>query len=487
MFSSPLVACVRMPELPLDAHHGLARDPESAHAIHAGSGRAARIVFCDAAAERAGVRVGQSLAGARARIGTLRSVTFDDERVARARREVIGRLLAVTPRIAPGGLRRFWLEPVAEGDALAAWCRSVAEQLAPRRPLGLGLGPSATVAYAAARSVTHGARIVPPREALRFLDERPIDVLDVPSDAIDILHALGIRTVRQLRALDPISLGMRFGPAVAEARRRADGIDPRGPAHPREEPVHAVEVELPAASDSIDALVFLLRSAVDRWIGAMRGRGLGATEARLDLRLERDQAGVSARPSIPLRTASPWSDGRMLVESIRTGLERTKLPRPVVGFALVAEVVTELRDHTLPLLPEGRGRDLDARTIALDRVRARLGEAAVKRSSHVEASATLARAVFVDHVSPLPGEAMPFRRIEPPAPVERGRVTLHGRSRLVLRTSLVERASIPWWRDGEAHTELFAHAETEGPMLLLLRGRVGTDCDDRWEAVAYLD
>lgn len=476
-----------MPELPLDAHHGLERPLERAHAVHHGRGSAARIVFCDATAERAGIRIGQSLAGARARLESLHSVPFDDDRIARAQRDVVSRLLAVSPRIAPGGIRRFFVEPVGSDEALAAWCRSVAAQLAPRRPLALGLGPSATVAYAAARSVGHGARIVPPRDAMRFLDERPIDVLDVPSEAIDILHALGIRTVRQLRALDPVSLGMRFGPAVAEARRRADGIDPRGPAHPREEPAHAVEVELPATTDSVDTLVFLLRSAVDRWLSAMRAQGLGATELRLDLALDRDETGRKDVRSIPLRTASPWVDGRVLVESLRTQLERLSLPRPVVRFALVAEVVTELRDRTLPLLPEGRGRDEGARDVALDRVRARLGDAAVRRASHVEASSPLARASFVDHIAPLPGDAMPFRRIEPPAPVTGGRIHLRGRTRLVLRTSLVERSSIPWWHEGEAHVELFAHAEVEGPMLVLLRGRVGTDCDDRWEAVAYLD
>lgn len=476
-----------MPELPLDAHHGLERPAELAHAVHRGRGTAARIVFCDATAERAGIRVGQSLAGARARLEALRSVAFDEDRIARAQRDVVASLLSVSPRIAPGGIRRFFVEPVASDEKLSDWCRSVASQLSPRKPLGLGLGPSATVAYAAARSVVHGARIVGPRDAMRFLDERPIDVLDVPSEAVDILHALGIRTVRQLRALDPVSLGMRFGPAVAEARRRADGIDPRGPAHPREEPAHAVEVELPTKTDSVDTLVFLLRSAVDRWLAAMRARGLGATELRLDLSLDRDATGNRGIRSLSLRTASPWVDGRILIESLRTQLERLTLPRPVVAFALVAEVVTELRDRTLPLLPEGRGREDDARDVALERVRARLGDSAVRRATHVEASSPLARAAFVEHIAPLPGDAMPFRRIEPSAPVLDGRIRLRGRTRLVLRTSLVERSSIPWWRDGEAHVELFAHAEIEGPMLVLLRGRVGTDCSDQWEAVAYLD
>jgi hypothetical protein len=32
-----------------------------------------------------------------------------------------------------------------------------------------------------------------------------------------------------------------------------------------------------------------------------------------------------------------------------------------------------------------------------------------------------------------------------------------------------------------------AWAELEGPLLVLLRARVGDDCDDLWEVVAFVD
>jgi len=51
----------------------------------------------------------------------------------------------------------------------------------------------------------------------------------------------------------------------------------------------------------------------------------------------------------------------------------------------------------------------------------------------------------------------------------------------------VERAAAPWWEDGRRKVELFAWAELDGPLLALIRARCDTDCDDRWEVVAFCD
>lgn len=485
-----LVACLRLPALPLDAHHGLERTATQPHAVHRGRGSNARVLFVDACARAAGVLPGVTLAAARARSADLLSVPFDEARVERAQREVVDRVLKVSPRIVSAGLRRFWVEP--RGPALPDFCRFVAAELAPRTPIALGIGPTATVAYAAARGVQHGARIVPPLRAEAYLDDCPLDVLDVPSDVVDVLAALGIRTVRKLRELDPVSLGMRFGPAVAEARRRVDGIDPRGPTHPPEEPRHEAFVELPEPSVQLEAIVFLLRSAIARVLRSARLDGLGPTEFELALRLvppsSRDAPSTLA---LPLRSAVPFTDERVVLESLRTVLERTPLAAPVVAFTLRATHTSPLGERTLPLPTEPRGRDAAAREVAIARLRARLGEDAVVRATHVPASAPYERARFVSTetptMSPRRAEALPFRRLDPPVPLLEGRLHLGGRARLVLRTSLVERTSTPFWQDGEPRVVLYAHAEVEGPLLVLLRGRVGTSCDDRWEAVAYLD
>jgi hypothetical protein len=57
----------------------------------------------------------------------------------------------------------------------------------------------------------------------------------------------------------------------------------------------------------------------------------------------------------------------------------------------------------------------------------------------------------------------------------------------VLRLSRVERVTPPWWIDGTPRVVLSAWAELEGPMLVLLYGRCSSECDDAWEAVAWVD
>ncbi|MEM1418507.1 MAG: hypothetical protein AAGH15_26670, partial [Myxococcota bacterium] len=94
-----------------------------------------------------------------------------------------------------------------------------------------------------------------------------------------------------------------------------------------------------------------------------------------------------------------------------------------------------------------------------------------------------------DRFEPASG-GIPWRRVEPPAPVRNGALTLAGRRRRVLRLSRVERATPGWWDAAapEEHVvELLAWAELEGPVLALLRAAFADGAEDRWEAVAYLD
>ncbi len=136
-------------------------------------------------------------------------------------------------------------------------------------------------------------------------------------------------------------------------------------------------------------------------------------------------------------------------------------------------------------------RDASAPEIVLDRLRSRLGDRLVRRATRAELGPLLARASWCDADAdpsvPGGGAALPFRRLVPPVALVDGAAVVSGRTRRVVRIGRVERATAPWWRDGIGSVELVAWAELEGPLLALLRARVGTDCDDAWEVVAWLD
>lgn len=460
--------------------------------MHRGRGTRAEVLYCNDFAWRGGVRPGQSLAAARSRLAELDSRDFEPRRLAEGQRRIVERLLQVTPRITTAGADRFWVEPVVVGRARHRWdphafetfARDVLQIAVGVGPITVGVGPSATVAWAAACSLGQGRtghRFVPPDGARAFLDEAPLEVLEIGGEALDILASLGIRRVGELRALDPVSLGMRFGPAVADARRRAEGTDPRGPLTPGPATRNEVCVDLDDEVDGVEPLLFLLQPAAEHLATMLRRRNQGAVHVRLEL---------DARSCIEVRTGAPLTRGRTLLELLRTRLERERLQAPVTRLRLEAVGVTSLGERTEPLFRSQPRRDPGAQEVALDRLRSRLGETAVRRAERVETGAVLERARWMfarDRGVSARGDALPWRRLERPAPVVDGRVQVGGRWRRVRKVGRVERVGAPWWEDGEQRVSLVAWAELEGPLLVLMHARCSTGCDDRWEILAWLD
>lgn len=412
------------------------------------------------------MRAGQTLAAARARAAGLASALADDALLAEAQRLAIGALLRSTPRVAPEGVGRFWCEPVGP-----RWADAARAALASAGPSRIGVGPWAAVAYAAALADAGAVDA-------EFLDRAGLDALELAPRAITGLRALGVRTVGELRTLDPVDLGVRFGPEVAAAWRRAGGEDPRGPRIPRPDEPPSVAIELDdAAIESLEPLLFVLSPALERLLHAPRARGLGVTSLAVELRL--DARGPGA-PPIAIRCADPIADPRLLLELVRAHLERVELAAPIVSLSLIARALAPLGDRNEPLFPEPR-RDPAARQVVLTRLASRFGADAVRRASRVELASPLSRAEWTAG-APVRGPALPWRRQEPPAPLEGGWVELAGRRRRLVRFGRVERALEPFWVGGALRVERLAWAEVDGPLLVMLRARAAA-----WEAVAFLD
>jgi len=431
------------------------------------------------------VRPGTTVAAARARAADVHSVEESPPRLAEARREVVGRLLVVSPRIAADGPTRFWVEPVARRlGALHRWCEDARAALVGLGPASIGVGATATVAWAAACRATGGHLIVPAAESQRFLDEQPLELLEIDGEALDVLAALGVRRMGELRLFDPASLGMRFGPEVAAARRRLDGLDARRPTTPRVEREDEVQVELDDELDDAAALAFLLAPAAERLTSGLRAKGRGAvrTTLLLELRGRREHA-------LEVRTASPIAEARALIELLRTALEGVRLVAPIASFRLAASTTAPLPSPGDTLFG-GPGRDRAAGEIALARLRARFGDDAVRRARRNEVGDPRERARWAsgeDAATSGDGSPLlPWRFIEP-VRVERGFAYVAGRCRRLARIGKVERVTAPWWEDGRRRVALWAWAEMDGPLLVMLRAVCDTSCDDTWEVVAWVD
>jgi len=489
MRSSSLVACLHLSALPIAAHHS----PRQTHgarsyAVHRGRGRTARILFCDTASSRSGIRPGQTLSAAKARNAELQSRPFDQGLIHRHQQLITTRLLRLSPRITHGGPSRIWVEPQQNRRlSLDRWCQLTREALADHPPVAIGVAPTSTIAWAAARSIEQGHRIIEPQHAQSFLDDCPIEVLDIGSEPLSVLLSLGVRSVQQLRALDPLSLNARFGPDVSEARRRAEGWDPTTPQHPRLHSPLQVEVETDAPISSTEALFFLISPATEQLMQQLRAQQLAAREVILSLVLEE-----GAPPfSLKVATAQSLTDARSLLEMLRTRIERASLSAGVMGFRLIASQTDQAPPQSERIFSSKPSREPAAEEVALDRLRHRLGAESVRRATHQERALQLERAAWCVARAPRRGQAMPWRGVSPPARLRAGRVDLAGRSRRVIHLGRVERLASPWWEEAPEHIEMLAWAELEGPLLVLLHGRRGSGIqarqDDIWEVVAWVD
>ncbi len=464
--------------------------------MHRGRGNAAHVVWLDDAGGEAGVRVGMPLAAARARAPRLSSVLEKPAAIEAEKRRVVERLLVSSPRISAVGAMRFWVEPVPGRGSLGAWCAVVQRALAHLRPVSVGVGPSAAVAWAAARLAPDAIRLVSPAEARAFLDASPLEALDLDGVALDLLAALGIRTVGQLRALSAGSLGRRLGPEVALARRRADGDDSRRPFPAKAAPRFEASVAFDDDLEDLEPFLFVLGRALERLGRSLERVGLGATELTLTVHLRRGRSQV-----FTIRVSSPTHAADTLRELTRTHLEERRFNAPARGFRVQATATAEAPSEPRRLFgrgalaagAEGQGAPA-AREVALDRLRKRFGEASVKRPAAHEVGPALRRATFrldapeSEAVTDVSAPYLPWRRLPKPSPVVHGAAIVGGRRRRVVRLGRVERVTPPWWHTGTKHVELFAWAELEGPVLALLEAHVSADAeDDEWLVVAWVD
>jgi len=204
---------------------------------------------------------------------------------------------------------------------------------------------------------------------------------------------------------------------------------------------------------------------------------------------ERDSPFTLARFALgaPSRTPSHLS----LV--LRERLARIALPAPVAGLALASESVAPLAGHNAGLLPGDAARVLDVPLV--DRLRARLGEDAVKlvapNADHRPERATCVAAVGhareaarpagsrrrspVQATVPLPPAPRPLWLLPVPQPL----AALFDAQPWVLREG-PERIESGWWDGADVRRDYYVAESPAGELAWIFRDhRRGTD-DGEW-------
>jgi protein ImuB len=264
----------------------------------------------------------------------------------------------------------------------------IARDLA-RRASELGLEANVAVAsdpdtaVLAARGFSGVTVIALGREA-EHLGSLPLDVLfreisdfregDEPGQLFETLERWGIRNLRSLAALPPISISERLGQAGVRLHQLARGALSRTLV-PVDLPLNfeeAIELEYPLVL--LEPLAFLLGRLLDQLCSRLAARALATQHLRLQLELdngyhdestERPQAGRWFQRT--LRLPVPLLDAKVFLKLLQLDLKAHPPGAPIVKIHLAAEPVRPRAAQAglfLPPTPEPEKLELTLARIA---------------------------------------------------------------------------------------------------------------------------
>lgn len=375
---SQRVAYVHLPRFPVQRRvleePALAGQPLAL--VHEAKG-ALRVAFASGAAQREGIRPGMTLTAARALLPALRDGLVEAMVEAQALSSLAEGFLRLSPAFMPSAPDGLWLDASAaslfggemglvervEAQARAAGYRArvaLASELFTARALArFGAGARAPQA-----SPWRGGVCIAPGASRGALAELPLQALEDAPDVVASLRALGLSTLGELGALAPTQVISRLGAQGLRAQRLARGQD-EARLLPAVLPEVVEEVRtLEAPAESLEPLLFALKTSLDRLSARLRGRQRAAM--RLTLTLVLEPAGPYP---VPLALARPTTDPKLLLDLVRHRLESVRLEAPVATLIITVDESCDDRGQ------QGVLGDAPAGDAALETVLARLATA----------------------------------------------------------------------------------------------------------------
>lgn len=378
------------------------------------------VVAASRAALQAGVAVGGTATQARALCPGLILLPDDPLGDVRALEALAEALLAASPNVELDGPEGIFLDTSAAPlfarageDGEARLHRVILDRC---RALGyharLVVADNKFTAMALARHRPEPAIVRGPmREALAPL---PLSALPAPETLRWSLSAMGLRTLGELAALPPAGVAARFGADGALMQRLAVGDDPRPltPFRPAPPLIETFSLEWPA--ETLEPVLFALKTVLDRLTARLAGRGLALT--RLEIQLRLDPRGES-RVVLPL--ARPTTSSRLLLELFRERLKDLQVESPVIGVGV--EALETGPAERIQLQIGDRPEVDEALEAVLARLRAGLGDEALFAAERQDAhrpEVAWHEAEFHPDETPPPTEGQPSLapQKEEPAP-----------------------------------------------------------------------
>jgi protein ImuB len=207
------------------------------------------------------------------------------------------------------------------------------------------------------------------------LGKLQIAALGWSPQTVELLQALGIKTIADCLALPRASLVQRFGIELANQLDQALGLKPDvRPIFSAPQQFHS-RIELPAEVTEIDALLFPLKRLLIEMEGFLRGLGAGVQSVRVEL-----EQGSKQRKSFSVGLLVPEREHQRLLMLISARLANLKLERSVWAVSVHAEQLQSLSGKQRSFLADSTSHRV-ARLQLLERLQARLGKDKVQTLS----------------------------------------------------------------------------------------------------------
>lgn len=459
--------CLHLPRLPAEvfSRGGTVREP---FVVVEGAGTRELVVTPSAGAAGAGVFPGTALSAAHALVPALSVFRRDEASEAGALARLAAWAGRFTPAVSLAPPREVVLDVAGSLKLFRGMDNLVGKVEEGVRDLGYtaqaALAPTPLGAVLLARA-RPGARVTGVERLAPELFSVPLDALDVPPEALEALRGLGVGCLGDCMKLPRPGLARRFGEELPRYLDRALGRlpDPRDPFVPP----RRFEGRLPLAAEASAAepLLFAVRRLLLELEGYLEARGGGAGELRLTLSHREGR-----RTRIEMGLLSPSRDPGRLLALLRERLARTRIPEPVSAVGLSVETVLPLTPANRELFRGPAQQAREAWPELVERLRARLGLAAVQGLR--PAAEHRPERAFV-RTEPGRGEepapslcpvSRPLWLLPRPAPLERKELTL---------LAGPERIETGWWDGEDVRRDYFVAVDPRGARLWVFRERSG--------------
>lgn len=484
MGPTPLWVAIRFPALALEVFSRARPQDDARPFVVDSGGRVPRLVAVHEAARQAGLREGMLLSAAYPLAPDLVRQPRDLAAEEAALEQLATHVLAFTPMVsleAPEAL----VASIGSTLRLFGGREALLEAITARLTTTgftacFGIAPTPLAALALADAGIDEL-VVSPEALERALAPLALRHFGLDPESLATLSSAGIRSFGDARKLPRSGLARRLGPALVALFDRCLGRsdDPRLPFLPP--PRFASRLELPSAVETVEALSFALQRLVGDLAGWLEARGLGVRVMELALCHEHALVRRLDSPLTEARfaLAAPSRTPRHLMHVLRERLSRIELPAPVAALALASEEVAPLAGCNLELL-RGEGQALPEVPL-LDRLRARLGEDAVRRIAvHAEHRPEHAMrvhdpATVPPLVAPPPLAPRPFWLFREAQPL----AALMEAQPWILREG-PERIESGWWDGSDVRRDYYVAESPQGETAWIYRDHRYASDDGDW-------